>query len=269
MTRFLYDGSFAGFLCAASRALDDGGAVARRGGTPPDLFSTTVALVTDDLRALDLERRIVAAAGKEEVHALLMVHSADDPEVPDLLLRYVALSLEARASVAGNLGNSVVLQTVRIRDKVAHEINRFMGFVRFRKTAIGLYYAPIEPDADIVGFLGPHFTDRFADQAFLLHDAARDIGFWHDAGPGGWRGLVDLSSLPQGLSAALASDEDDSVEELWRGYFRDIAIKERRNPRLQAKFLPHRYRPHLVEMKGTEERGQVFVAASRPREDAV
>ena len=260
MTRFLYDGSFAGFLCAASRALAESGEVARRGGSPPDLFSTAVHVVTDDFRARDLERRIVAAAGAEEERALLMVHSADDLEVPDLLLRYVARTLGAGASVAGNLADPVVLRTIRIRDRVGREINRFLGFVRFRRAATSLYYAPIEPDADIVGFLGPHFSDRFSDQTFLLHDAARDIGFWHDTGAAGWQGLVDLSSMSEGLAAILArgdgSSDDSPTEELWRAYFKDIAIVERRNPSLQSKLLPHRYRKHLVEMETAEDRGQ-------------
>jgi hypothetical protein len=40
------------------------------------------------------------------------------------------------------------------------------------------------------------------------------------------------------------------VESLWREYFREIAIKERMNPRLQAKLMPRRYWKHLVEMEG-------------------
>ncbi len=265
MTRFQYDGSFAGFLCAASLALEKGGVVARRGDDSPDLFSTVVEVVTDDVRASAMESRITAAAGREEIRSLLMVHAADDPEVPVLLLRYVALTLEARAPVLGNLADPVVLRTVRIRDRVAHEINRFMGFVRFRRSARGLYYAPIEPDADIVGFLGPHFMDRFPDQTFLVHDVARDIGFWHEVTPGSGcprHGLVDLSSLPEELRAALAVDADPALEDMWRNYFRDIAIKERKNPRLQARFLPHRYRKHLVE---TEDAGRQAVTVRHRR----
>jgi probable DNA metabolism protein len=245
----VYDGSFDGFLCAAFRAIGQDAMVARMKERPPDLFANDVVVVTDDRVARSFESRFIASAGGDEFFALLLVHSSNDPAAPALLLRYIALTLDARAPMSGNVSLPDVLAFVRIRDRVSHEINRFLGFVRFRKAAPGVYYSPIGPDADIVGFIGPHFVDRFTDQSFIIHDVGRGIGFWHDRGRAGG-GLVDLSGMPPDLAAALSRDDEPMIEDLWREYFDGIAIAERRNPGLQAKLLPHRYRKHLVEMEG-------------------
>jgi probable DNA metabolism protein len=261
MTRFVYDGSFDGFLCAASRALREG-AIARAGDLTPELFCTDELITTSDPEARELEARLMAAAGGGELETLLFVHACESPDAPDLLLRYVRLTLAAGASVAGDVARPEVFSVRRIRDQVGREINRFLGFVRFRKITEGFYYSRVEPDSDIVGFLGPHFVDRFPDRSFLIHDAGRDIGFWHApasdrpalklaplAGRGPW-GLADLSDMPVELSAALERDREPLVESLWREYFRAIAIKERTNPRLQARLMPRRYWKNLVEMEG-------------------
>jgi predicted DNA-binding helix-hairpin-helix protein len=54
----------------------------------------------------------------------------------------------------------------------------------------------------------------------------REAGFWADR---------------------LSKDCDASAEDLWRRYFAAIANPERRNPRLQRKLMPVRYREFMVE----------------------
>lgn len=64
--------------------------------------------------------------------------------------------------------------------KVAYEVHRFHGFLRFRRVYGDLYYAPIEPDHNIIALLIPHFTARYAGQKWFIHDRRRNLGAYYD-----------------------------------------------------------------------------------------
>lgn len=245
MTDYVYDSSFDGFLCAAEKALArPGSRVAPRGSQPRDLFSETVEVPTDDDAAARMRRRIGTVAGADELDTMLLVHSSAAPERHDLLLSYIRLTFRAGRSVAVEISRPDALAVRRIRDRVSLEMARFLGLVRLRRVGGRLYCARIRPDADIVGLIGPHFAERFPDQALLIHDEARGIAFWSD---GPRQGIVDLSAMPAELAARLSTDCDSEIEELWRTYFKRIANPGRRNPRLQRRLMPARYWDALVE----------------------
>jgi len=249
VTDFACDGSFDGFLCAARRALEVPGArvvASCRGAEDPgaDLFAELVRVPTDAMDAACLRARIAAYAGAAEIETLMFVFASAAPERYRLLLGYIARTLAAARSIAGDATDPVVRAVRRIRDRVSLEIARMLGFVRFRRTGGDRYYAPVRPDADIVGFIGPHFADRLPDQALVVHDVGRDVAFWSARG---MRGIVDLAGLPRDARERLAKDVEPGVEALWRAFFEQTANPERRNRRLQRKLLPERYHAFLVE----------------------
>jgi hypothetical protein len=45
------------------------------------------------------------------------------------------------------------------------------------------------------------------------------------------------------------NEKEQYYQKLWQQYFDTIAIESRCNPRLQARFVPYRYRHDLVEFK--------------------
>lgn len=55
---------------------------------------------------------------------------------------------------------------------IGKEIEHLKGFIRFRETAAGVYYAACAPDNDILPQLARHFIGRLACP-FILHDIAR------------------------------------------------------------------------------------------------
>ena len=48
---------------------------------------------------------------------------------------------------------------------------------------------------------------------------------------------------------SLTESTSDPYEELWKGFFTAIAIKERSNPDCQRTHLPLHYRDHMPEFK--------------------
>jgi probable DNA metabolism protein len=253
----VYDGSFDGLLCALARCLGEERAarIVSREERVPDLFSQERILPTDPATAEAFRDRFSRAAGPDELETLLMAHASAEPRRHDLLLGYARLALEAGGPVADRMGIPVVCAVQRLRNRVAWEIGKLMGFLRFHRSCGGLWYAPARPDANIVGFLGPHFSDRFPDERFLIHDTGRGLGWRGEPGAGG---IVDLRGMPEELARSLERDEEPGVQAQWQAYFRRIAIPERRNPRLQDRNMPRRFWKTLVEVPrgaGFEVRG--------------
>ncbi|MEN6596618.1 MAG: DUF4130 domain-containing protein [Proteiniphilum sp.] len=50
----------------------------------------------------------------------------------------------------------------------------------------------------------------------------------------------------KGFSLMMAADEE-MFQELWKGYFKAMTIKERINPRLQRQHMPKRFWKYLTE----------------------
>jgi probable DNA metabolism protein len=248
VTDFIYDGSFDGFLCAVRRALGIADArVVPFTCRSADLFAEEVHVPTVDAEARALRRRVVECAGADELETLVLVHASASGDRHRLLHAYLQGTLVSGRSIAADVARPEVLEVRKIRDRVSLEIARFLGFVRFRRIAGDRFYAPVNPDADIVGFIGPHFAVRFPDQALIIHDVNRGVAFWSFRGASG---IADLAGLPPQLRGRLSKDCDTSAEDLWRRYFAAIANPERRNPRLQRKLMPVRYREFMVERPG-------------------
>jgi probable DNA metabolism protein len=245
---YVFDGSFDGLLTAVSLALGEPEArLVEAADHRPDLFAAVVHVQTDGARAAAVRRRFVALAGRDEIVTLRFVHASEHPQRLRLLLSYVRRTLQAGRAVGSDIEDPDVLAIRRIRDQVDREIARLLGFLRFRQVTRRTYYAPVSPDSNVVGFLGPHFAARFPDQPMIIHDIRRDIAFWVRPGARPACGVADLSGMPRELRSRLGVDCRPEIEELWRVYFVRIANPERLNRPLQRKLLPARYWRTLVE----------------------
>lgn len=257
MTRYCYDGSFEGFLCALVECLESGqgeGEFLRPGAeAEAGLFGGDArTIVTERETALGFREQFVAAVSREAFATLRYAFHSETAGVEGLLHRYVAVGLEQGRRVQRMLAREPVCSVYRLARKVAHEAHRFTGFVRFQEVAwpagqtqpgptVPLLYARIEPQADILPFIAPHFKGRLGDRPWMIHDLRRSSLALCDQGA--WR-------LVRGVSLACPPDrtaDEESCSRLWRSYFQHMAIPERHNPRLQQKLVPVRFRAHMVE----------------------
>lgn len=246
-----------GFLCVLDRAYAEGAAgsgseaeleVALTGNYTPDLFSPTRTIPSDPGAASRFIRSFTETAGHADLRLVFYCRASESTRVETRIARFVYLTARAGESIRNDLSSPLTCELQQIRKQVAAEIHRFQGILRFRKLADGLYYASIEPDGDILPFLGPRMARRFTDQRFCIHDRKRDTLYWHD---GNRRPSIEVQRAAGSDKAQLAAAEDEEeqrLQTLWRRYFREIAIRERKNPRLQRMKLPARYWKYLPEM---------------------
>ena len=163
--------------------------------------------------------------------------------VPDkemILLRYIVLGFHIGSGISKLHGNPDVFAAQEIEKKINVEAERMRQFVRFSVMQGDILYARIEPDHDVLELIGDHFSDRFRNDPFLIHDVRRGKAM------AGYQGKWYITSFAEN-DVPEESEEEKEYQDLWQKYFDHIAIKERKNSNCQRNFMPLRYRKHLTE----------------------
>ncbi|MGN0052577.1 MAG: TIGR03915 family putative DNA repair protein [Bacteroides sp.] len=258
MILFRFDQTFEGVLTAVFEAY------ARRSfpdlllgeDEPLPLFYDELFTVVTDVQKAErvwrgLQKRLSASA----CSALAQSWLAEEAETPMLLFRYIRKAIDAPRSIECDFTDPDVLSLSRMWKRVDWERLRLMQFVRFQKTADGLYYAAVEPEKNALPLVTLHFRDRFSDQRWLIYDIRRAYGYYYD-GAGEVRhvtfdeaercGALQSGRLEQERMAA----DERLFQSLWQTYFKAICIKERLNPRKHRQDMPVRYWKYLTEKQG-------------------
>ena len=122
------------------------------------------------------------------------------------------------------------------------------AFVRFQKTADGLFFSLIEPDHDVLSLLVKHFRDRYADQRWLIYDARRKYGIYYDMEKVETVELNFDESTSNGKDISAMYDASETLYQmLWQQYFGSVNIAARKNTKLHLRHMPKRYWKYLPE----------------------
>ena len=95
-----------------------------------------------------------------------------------------------------------------------------------------------------------YFTDRFADQRWLIYDRRRNYGYYYDGHEAREVCIEDdRGMIADKLDDRFLAEEERRFQLLWKNYFRALAIPERLNEKQQRRMMPRRYWKHLTEME--------------------
>ena len=244
MIIYLYDGSFEGLLTSFYRAF--------RGNSEPDeiiskyepthpLASRKIEIETDPNKADKVYRGIKKRISNKAVKNVKYCYLSEEKRIGSKLHLYLQLGFKLGASLDDRLDEKPVLEIQQLTQKVGRERHRMLGLVRFREIKRGAYYAPIEPDYNIVSLIAPHFGARMKNQNWIIHDLKRDLAAIYDTED--WV----LTEIP-GNESPDYSDREEHYQDLWAKYFRSASVPGRKNKSLQRRYVPQRYWKHLVEM---------------------
>jgi probable DNA metabolism protein len=241
---YVTDGTFEGILTAvfeAYRNKEEPQSIVTRECFQPTLDSDIRTIETSQEKA---ERVYNSIAGKISYEVLEMIYKAWLSEYHDVgtaIYKYIKIGLKLGKKVVSFIQNPDVRLINDLSMKVSKEVHLFTGILRFNKLKNSIYYARIEPDNNIVMLISDHFAQRLSDQPWIIHDVRRNFSALFDT-----RQVVyttDDIMIP-------ADYKDDSeFENLWKKYFKAIAIESRKNKKLQRSFLPVRYWRNLTEMQ--------------------
>ncbi len=253
MLVFRYDKSFEGLLCAlfdayAAKAFPDALAGA---GEPEPLFTERVhEVATDGTHAArvwrGLERRLGVRARSMFVYAW---HGEGQTDSDLRMLRCMRRVVDEGGNALTDRADPDVKATYRLALEVSHEREHLKQFVRLQKAADGTYFAAVTPEHDALPLALDYFTDRFADQRWLLYDRRRDYGYFYDVRTARRVTLEDdRGMIADKLADRWLAEDERQFQLLWKNYFRALAIPQRANERQQRRMMPRRYWKHLTEM---------------------
>jgi len=245
-----YDGSFPGFLCACAEALNAPEPVPRvvKAMVPETLFEERCLVKRDDDRASALWMRLTKRAGPETMRTLLAAFLSDLPEADSTAALAMRRIRAEGATALRDLSDPVMLALEKAARRGSMEAHMYCGLVMFSELSDGSWYAPVEPECDVLLLIADHFAARFSTMRFAIHDLRRGSAVIHEQGKH-WS-LVDAFGIDteSGTIDASLSEYERGIRKLWKLYFDTIAIESKRNPGLQSSKMPKHFWNLLTEM---------------------
>ncbi|HKK67944.1 MAG TPA: TIGR03915 family putative DNA repair protein, partial [Bacteroidales bacterium] len=242
-----------GFLSAVFEVWDRGRLPARiiPNDVTPGLFDETIEMLTANDRADRVWKGIERVGGKTLCRLFLHVFLSREKGVENLMLSILQQLFHEKKNIINDLSVAEVLRFTQLERQVLREAHRVHMFLRFEQAADGTWFAPVDPKYDVLPMTINHFKSRFADQQWLIYDTRRGYGFSYDT-----KSVEEVTidkpvfdKVTGSLPTTAQSSDEQQWQDMWRSYFKHIAIKERINPRLQRQFMPKRFWKYLTEKK--------------------
>jgi probable DNA metabolism protein len=253
--RFQYDNTFDGFLSLVFHAFEHKLQPQEIFPVTPaaqDLFSETIEVETDISKAERVWNGLIKKTSQKNARMVHIAFMSQLPGMEMLLWRYLRkIFTSDHTDFYQNMLDEDVYQVVQTARKVKKEVHRFHGFVRFQQTADNIFFAPIDPDHDILPLLIPHFKSRYADQKWVIYDTRRKYGIYYDVqNVSEVRIENPAADFKTGTLPQTVKDEnEDHYLKLWQSYYNSINIQQRSNKKQMTRLMPRRYWKYLPEKK--------------------
>ena len=240
---FLYDGTFDGFLtivfnCYSNKTL------------PQKIFSEleyitnfldrTIYIETDFEKSKRVFNGIEKSISYTTLYNTYYAFLSNEKDKEMYILKYLCDGFDIGPKINNMLTVSYVFKVMNMKKRSFGECHRLKGLLRFQEIGNNLYYASIHPDNNIIEPLGHHFINRLPNQNFVIHDRIRNLCLLYN---GNEYRIIDSSNI----KIPNISYEEQRYQELWKLFFKTIAIKERKNARCQMRYMPKKYWQDLIE----------------------
>jgi probable DNA metabolism protein len=238
----IYEDSFEGFMSALywSFQINTERLISER-YYQPQLFEQTTYVGAQREIASRLAKRIMIGFGEctfEKIYHAYLSESENTAIVVKTFLNYG--KDQPSDDLIRDYNHVAVYPLLQLARLVEREAHRMYGLIRFAPLRKGVYYARFESTHNILPLLALHFESRLSDQGWILHDAKRGVGAFYD-GQTRW---FDSLSPQKGMLVI-----NDTYEDLWKIYYKSIAIDGRKNRKRRQSFMPKKYWSNLPEMQ--------------------
>ncbi len=252
MAFIVYDGSFEGFLtvifeCYARKIVPVD--ICTENAFQEKLFSEKLYLPRDEDKASRVWTALKAKLHKRNRNMPFITFLSENPGIEMKLYRFIRRVFDSPRSIETDYGDQDVLELRKTERQVMQEAVRIHQFVRFEQTCDELYFAPVEPAYNVLPLAVQHFRERFSDQRWLIYDIKRDYGFFFDLSQVHEVVFTEKAFAPINgkIPDHMVREEEQVYRTLWKDYYNQITIRERKNLRLQCRHMPRRYWKFLPE----------------------
>ena len=253
MITYIFDGSFEGLLTAIFEFYD------RREKAvelvwdkfyQPMMLQETLEVVTDEAKAKRVWDGLKKKLPRQWLTTFYKAYLSEQPQAFADLFNFARYIFDSPAGAEANFGNPYVVAVTLWDKKVRRERHRMKAFIRFQKTADGIYYCPVEPDFNVLPLIAKFFKDRYADQQWIIYDIRRKYGLYYNLSTVeeityDFVSAIDIKKI--NLPASLLDEKEELASILWKDYFNSTNIPARKNMKLHIQHVPRRYWKYLNE----------------------
>lgn len=240
---YLYDGSFAGFLCCVFTAIAEHEA-------PADILPVespqlpllpTRLIETDREQAERVYRSIPVKMSVSAKEFIEQVFFCALPQKELLLLDFFRQGYRYGGRVMNRLTDDTVSKLSKAVKHLGNEVHRFKMFVRFADYG-GMLGAKIAPKNDVLPLLVEHFTNRFPNEVLFIYDETYHKALLYRPYEAT---IVPMEEFAFGEESA----EEQNYQDLWQVFYDTIAVEGRINEKLRMNHMPKWYWKNITEMK--------------------
>lgn len=243
MTVFVTEKSMNGLLCALFKSFTEKiipDNVTDGKLFQPQLGDFLVKITPDEKHAERVKAALIKYGGYPTISTIRACLLSCNDNCMKAAFGFAYKTLSLRTDVSGNLADPLVSEFTFIVRKVTSEIHSMKGFLRFKESVGGVIYADYSPDNDITELLAPHFLQRLSGLPFIIHDVKRG----KIAISNGFKLKYDVTDK---LACFTPSQNESEFEKLWKKYYKEVNIAERKNRKQQDAYMPRRYRRFMTE----------------------
>lgn len=250
---YLYDGSFAGFLCCIFESYAQK-EIPTDIRTEEECLSTlfpTRKISTDQNHALRVYKKVVKCS-PYAAELLRRGFLTCLPHKEEAMYRLVEKLLREGPLFLRNRSDETLYPVAKAVRHLEGEAHLLKGFTRFSDLG-GVLGGEIAPKNRVLPLLAHHFSARYLNETFFLYDRTHHEALFYAAGKAVIRPLEFFQMAPP--------DETEArYRLLWKRFYDTVAIKERYNPKCRMTNMPKRYWGLMTEF----QRADYFTARSSP-----
>lgn len=245
MKDYLYDGSFEGALTGIYQMFNDRVKTgeARLVSTSTyqrDCFTVVTEVETDPSKAEKVTKWLLEEFGEIGFRRAAYAYLSDDEQYGTYLFCFLKKMNRLGEKGLDFFADQDINKIYKIYNRVCRESHLLLGLIRFVELQSGILYATFEPTANILTLMTGHFKERLSNQIWVIHDTKRKMAAFYDGKEVYIRPLDGLEDLK-------LSSSEKAYQDMWKTYFKRIAIEHRNNPRQQMHMMPKKYWKFLVE----------------------
>ena len=247
---YVFDGSLEGLLTAVFEWFERKPPTVRLVSEKkyhPDVFTATFVVTTQREKADRVWQGLTKKLDRQEMRRIYCAYLSELEETYQDIFFFAIYIFTHAKGAAKNYGNKQVLNIAQVARKVEREKHRMEAFIRFQKTADGIFYCGIDPDFNVIPLIINHFKNRYTDQEWIIYDMKRRYGVRYNLETVEEIYLEDNPNLLKKENNHLLDDQEVLYAALWKNYFTSTNIVARKNTKLHTQHVPKRYWKYLTE----------------------
>lgn len=248
---YIFDNSLEGLLTAVfewfERKPASKVAIVPKNNYQPNAFTKSFEVLTDSAKANRVWKGLVQRLGRPGIRKIYCCYLSERLEVYQDIFDFCIYIFQHQAGAEKNYGNAPVLSLTQTARKVEREKHRMEAFIRFQKTADGMFYCGIDPDFNVIPLLINHFKNRYANQKWVIYDIKRHYGIFYNLQTVAEIKLDNTINLLKKTNQHLLDEQENLYANLWKDYFNSTNIVARKNTKLHTQQVPKRYWKYLTE----------------------